>query len=154
MKEGEIITKEERNKLLAKLRHMYYRCYDKKNKNYKYYGGKGIGIYKEWLKDKETFIKWAENNGYKLGMSIERYNNDKDYCPSNCCFIPFNEQSRNTSRNVFIEYQGQPLIISDVARLEDVSAEAIRKRIKSGWYHTVDNPYRLRENPNTFSGKE
>lgn len=147
------MTKEERNRLLAKLRHMHNRCYDKTNKNYKHYGAKGIEVCKEWREDKEAFIKWAESNGYKLGMSIERYNNDKDYCPSNCCFIPFNKQSRNTSRNVFIDYHGSSLIISDVARLEGVSVEAIRKRIKSGWYHTVDNPNRLRENLNTFPGE-
>ena len=147
-----MITETERKILLHKLYGMISRCTNEKTKNYELYCGKGIKVCEEWVKDKESFIKWAEQNNYKKGLSIERYNNDKDYCPSNCCFIPFEMQSRNTSRNVFIEYKGQVLIVSDVARLEGVSPEAIRKRIKSGRYHTVDNPNRLKENPTPFPG--
>ena len=122
------------------------RCTNPKDKCYRLYGKRGIKVCKEWLEDRETFLKWAENNNYREGLSIERFDNNKDYCPSNCCFIPFNQQSRNTSRNVFIEYKGEIMIISDVARCENVSVEAIRKRIKHGKYHVVDNPNRLRAN--------
>lgn len=140
------MTKEERNTLLRKRGNMIRRCFDPKDKSFKWYGAKGVRVCEEWVNDKESFVKWAESNNYKIGDSIERFNNDKDYCPENCCLIPFNQQSRNTSRNVFIKYQDEILIISDVARLECVSVEAIRKRIKRGKYTVVDNPNRLRTN--------
>lgn len=140
------MTKEERNALLKKWRNMIRRCFDPKDKSFKWYGAKGVRVCEEWVNDKESFVKWAESNNYKIGDSIERFNNDKDYCPENCCLIPFNQQSRNTSRNVFIKYQDEILIIADVARLERVSPEAIRKRIKRGKYAVVDNPNRLRTN--------
>lgn len=144
------MTKETRISLLNKRSKMMGRCSNPNNKSYKWYGAKGIKVCDEWKNNKESFVRWAEMNNYKIGDSIERFDNSKDYCPENCCLIPFNQQSRNTSRNVFIEYQNQILIISDVARLENVSVEAVRKRIKRGRYHVVDNPNRLRVNPNTF----
>lgn len=151
------MTKEERASLLNKLRSMKDRCYYPKNKNYPLYGAKGIGICDEWLNDKESFIKWAETQNYKLGLTIERHDNSMDYSPNNCCFVPMSMQPKNTSRNVFVDYHGETLIISDVARREGVSCEAIRKRIKRGKYRVVDNPNRLRVQPNTllrYEGKK
>lgn len=144
------MTKEMRKRLLDKLRHMIQRCSNPSDRSYKWYGAKGIQVCDEWKTNKESFLRWAEMNNYRLGDSIERFDNDKDYCPENCCLIPFNQQSRNTSRNVFIEYHGQVFVLSDVARFENVSVEAIRKRIKHGRYRVVDNPNRLRVNPNTL----
>lgn len=145
------MNKEEKYKLSRKLTSMISRCNNPKDKSYKWYGAKGIKVFEKWINDRNEFYKWAERNNYKIGMSIERYNNDKDYCPSNCCVIPFNEQPRNTSRNVFVDYNGETIIISDVAKKEGVCVESIRKRIKRGKYRVVDNPNRLRENPNTLS---
>ena len=119
---------------------MKKRCYDKNDKCYYLYGGKGIEIYQEWLDNPQLFSIWAMNNGYKLGLTIERKDNNKDYCPSNCSFIPNSQQPLNTSRNRFIKYKGEILHLSEVARRENVSPEAIRKRIKFGWYEEVPNP--------------
>lgn len=141
------MTDEERLLLIRKLEKMKKRCRDKKHKDYKWYGAKGIKVCEEWCKDKEKFIEWAEKIGYKKGLTIERYDTSKGYSPENCCFIPMSEQPLNTSRNVYVDYHGETLYISEVARRENVSPEAIRKRIKHGWYRVVDNPNRLRRNP-------
>lgn len=78
---------------------MIQRCKDKNSISYSNYGGKGIEVCKEW-NNFDNFCKWALNNGYKHGLSIERKNNKKGYNPSNCIWIEKSEQARNTSKNI------------------------------------------------------
>lgn len=62
------------------------RCYDAKTHNYKWYGGRGIGMWEPWRDDAGLFIDWIEQN---LGPrpspkhSINRIDNDGDYEPGN-----------------------------------------------------------------------
>jgi hypothetical protein len=58
----------------------------------------GLDMDPAW-KDVWVFIKWAEANGWKPDLSIERKDNSRGYWPDNCCFIPFGDQARHTSRN-------------------------------------------------------
>jgi hypothetical protein len=55
---------------------------------------RGIGICEAWM-EFENFILWAEKNGYKRGLCIDRINNDKGYSPDNCRFITNLENVRN-----------------------------------------------------------
>lgn len=66
------------------------RCYKDYSPNYKNYGERGIRMCDEW-KDFETFYDWAINNGYSRELSIDRIDNDGDYCPENCRWIPLSE---------------------------------------------------------------
>ena len=63
------------------------RCNSLGNTAYKYYGGKGISVCKEWNNNYPTFRKWALNNGYKNGLVLDRINPDENYEPSNCQWI-------------------------------------------------------------------
>lgn len=75
---------------------MKARCYNKNSKAYPTYGGRGITICDEWLSDNTTFFNWAMSNGYADNLTIERDDVNKGYCPSNCRWIPKEEQGRNT----------------------------------------------------------
>ena len=70
------------------------RCNNNKNKDYKYYGGRGINICKEWL-NVGKFIDWAYLNGYNPGLQIDRINNNGDYCPENCRFVTQDINKKN-----------------------------------------------------------
>jgi hypothetical protein len=80
-----------------KLYHLFYsmkeRCYNTKNPKYHLYGRKGIKICDEWLNDYSMFEQWAYENGYNDGLSIDRIDSNKDYCPENCRWITLGENS-------------------------------------------------------------
>jgi hypothetical protein len=71
-----------------------HRCYDKNASNYKYYGEKGISVYKDW-DDFSVFREWSMDNGYKENLSIDRIDSSKNYEPSNCQWIT---RSENTAK--------------------------------------------------------
>lgn len=79
------------------------RCYRPSMGCYKNYGGRGIKVCDEWLQDFIHFYEWAMANGYTDAMTIERKDNNKDYCPDNCTFIPQPEQSRNRRNALGVE---------------------------------------------------
>ena len=74
---------------------MKTRCYNKKNKNYKNYGGRGIKICNDWPMDFPAFYDWAITNGYSDSLTIDRINNDGNYEPSNCRWATAKEQRHN-----------------------------------------------------------
>lgn len=83
----------------TRLYRIYYkmkeRCYRPSNDNYKYYGGLGVTICKEWLNDFKTFAEWALNNGYSENLTIDRIDCGGNYEPSNCRWITIQEQQKN-----------------------------------------------------------
>ena len=94
---------------MKKLNRVYHgmkeRCYYANNKEYKNYGGRGISVCKEW-EDFPSFAKWAYENGYDDSLTIDRIDNNGNYEPDNCRWIPLNEQGKNTTRTVNITVCG------------------------------------------------
>lgn len=85
------------------------RCYNKNEKDYARYGGRGITVCDEWRNDVAAFKDWALASGYDDGLTIERINVNKGYSPDNCTWIPRGMQAynrRNTTR-----YKGMALCI-------------------------------------------
>ena len=71
------------------------RTLNPKHKNYNDYGGRGITICDEWKNDFMSFHDWAMSNGYSDELSIDRIDNDGDYCPENCRWTTKSIQQRN-----------------------------------------------------------
>lgn len=79
-------------------KHMIQRCNNTANKDYKYYGGRGISVCKEWLSF-ERFL--ADMGECPDNLTIDRFpNNDGNYEPSNCRWATMAQQNLNkrTSR--------------------------------------------------------
>lgn len=73
---------------------MKTRCNCKTNRFYHRYGGRGIKVCEEWATF-EPFKDWALNNGYSDELTIDRIDNDGDYCPGNCQWSTQKEQAAN-----------------------------------------------------------
>lgn len=75
---------------------MIARCKTKSAKGYKNYGGRGIRVCERW----QQFELFLEDMGScPPRFSIERINNDGNYEPSNCKWIPLRDQGKNTRRS-------------------------------------------------------
>jgi hypothetical protein len=76
---------------------MKFRCSKKyeNNKDYKYYGGRGISVCPEWENDPVEFYNWCIENGWKKGLQIDRIDNDGNYEPGNCRFVTTQENNLN-----------------------------------------------------------
>lgn len=79
---------------------MKKRCYNQNDKDYEYYGGRGIKVCEEWKNSPEKFAEWALSHGYdehaQYGeCTLDRIDVDKDYNPSNCRWITIADQQRN-----------------------------------------------------------
>lgn len=85
---------------------MKTRCYNEKDKSYKYYGAKGIKICDRWINFDnfiiDMFPKYKElkelSSELKTSPSIDRINNDKDYSLENCEWIAYGENSAKDKR--------------------------------------------------------
>ena len=98
----------------------------KNNKDYNNYGGRGITICDEWKNDFLTFYRWAINNGYVNGLSIERKNNNEGYNPKNCIWIPFEFQYHSNGRNYRIYINDKFYNLRQYSVLKNLSYESLR----------------------------
>lgn len=73
---------------------MKTRCFNSRNRAYKWYGERGITICDKW-KDFMTFYSWAINSGYADNLTIDRIDPNGNYEESNCRWITIQEQQAN-----------------------------------------------------------
>lgn len=122
-----------RTKLNKVWRNMKDRCYNPNNKRYAHYGARGIIVCNEWRDDYVKFRNWAIANGYIEGLSLDRINNDGNYCPENCRWVNSVIQNNNFSRNRFVTYNGLTLSISQWAKKTGIPRNTLDWRISKGW---------------------
>jgi hypothetical protein len=113
-------------------RGMITRVTNKNVKEYKNYGERGIAICEEWMSFK-SFYNWAYSNGYSDNLTIERINNNDGYNPSNCRWITREDQAYNKRTTRFVEYKGDKLPLSLMAKKYNLSTDRLFRRLKRGW---------------------
>lgn len=105
------------------------RCYNKNNKRYKDWGGRGIAVCDEWRNDFMNFYNWAYENGYNENLTIDRIDNNKGYEPSNCRWVTRKQQARNRRSNINFTYNGETHCIVEWCELLGLKPKTVYQRI-------------------------
>lgn len=121
-----------KERLYQTWKNMRRRCNDPNNKRYAQYGGRGITICPEWS-EYINFRTWALENGYSDNLTIDRKDVDGNYCPKNCRWADAETQANNVSRNRIIEYNGESMTMSQLAKRLNLTYSALQHRIERGW---------------------
>lgn len=88
------------------------RCCDPNRKDYKNYGGRGIKICDEWKDDFGAFKEWALSSGYNynapyMRCTIDRIDNNGNYEPGNCHWVPIKDQMKTRRNNSVRDSRGR-----------------------------------------------
>lgn len=111
---------------------MKQRCDYKGHIEYHRYGGRGISYVPRW----KDFSKFLSDMGPKPdGTSLDRRDNNGMYCPENCKWSTKNEQSTNRSNNVFVNWEGERMALSQLTRKLQISYDLVHK-----WHRTMGLP--------------
>lgn len=110
---------------------MKQRCYNSKEKSYRWYGAKGIKICDEWLKNPLSFEEWSLTHGYQDNLSIDRLESDKDYCPENCCWLPLGENSQKAGVVNWLEIDGNKMTGREWADFLGLGMMTINKYLRA-----------------------
>lgn len=111
---------------------MKERCYNSKRKEYCNYGGRGIAVCTEWM-EAANFIEWSLNNGYSEDLTLDRIDNNGNYCPENCRWVSKKVQMGNRRNNHIIEFNGERKTITQLAEENGLTYYQLYKRLKLGW---------------------
>lgn len=109
---------------------MLYRCRNKNCPNYARYGGRGISVCAEWL----SFENFLRDMGERpVGSSIERIDNDGNYCPENCRWASVQDQANNRRSSRRYEFNGELMPLRRISEITGLPHRIIQRRILAGW---------------------
>ncbi len=126
------------------------RCTETDYSHWKNYRGRGIDICKEW-ETYAPFKKWAEENGWNENtlykskrntLTIDRIDNNGNYCPENCRIITHFEQQWNKRINRKVEYNGKVYNLLELSNKLNLPITTIIGRIKNN--RPLDEPYKFK----------
>lgn len=106
---------------------MMSRCYNPNNSHFKHYGGRGIIVCGPW----HDFTNFLSDMGETAkGMSIERRDNDLNYCKENCLWIPKRDQPKNRRHNWRVEIDGEVVTAREATRRLGVPQNSIADKLR------------------------
>lgn len=112
---------------------MKHRCFNKNNRAYSRYGGKGVTICDEWLNNFKAFYDWSISHGYDDTLSIDRIDSNGNYEPNNCRWANRKTQSQNRTNIKTYTYNGETHYLSEWAAILNIKKATLANRIKQGW---------------------
>jgi hypothetical protein len=118
---------------------MKNRCSNPNDPGFKYYGERGVKVCERW---KDSFANFAADMGEPPTEkhSIERIDNEKDYCPENCKWATVSEQNNNRRNTRFVTFNDQTKPLADWCRELGLPYFNTHRRIfVFGW--TVDRAF-------------
>lgn len=108
------------------------RCMNPNHTSYKNYGARGISVCNEW-DEYESFRDWANSNGYKKGLAIDRIDSNGNYTPENCRWITQAENNRNKRKMHVLTANGETHLLIDWAKITGTPRTTLYNRARLGW---------------------
>lgn len=110
---------------------MRARCSNPNATGYERYGGRGIKVCERWL----LFDNFIADMGRRPSerYSIDRINNDGDYCPENCRWADSVTQAINKGPARLFTIDGVTKSLSEWARYAGLSQPTLWNRLARGW---------------------
>ena len=118
---------------------MKARCYNKSDARYADCGGRGITVCDQWKNSFEAFYEWAMENGYQKELSIDRIDNNGNYCPENCRWATPKEQSRNRRSNVNITIGNSTRTLTEWCEIFHVDYANVSAKYRRNRNATIDD---------------
>lgn len=109
------------------------RCENPHHASYNNYGGRGIKICDRW-RGENGFENFLNDMGERpsKGYSIDRIDNNGDYCPENCRWATWSEQSNNKRSNVLICIYGKSVSCKQLCDWFGLPYNYLRLRLGRG----------------------
>ncbi len=108
---------------------MMARCYNKTNKDYEHYGGRGIVVCDRWH-DPRNFA--ADMSPRPAGHSLDRIDNSSGYSPDNCRWATTFEQAANRRNNKLFTINGETLHQKEWCRRCNIAVSTFTNRLNEG----------------------
>lgn len=113
-------------------KNMMNRCFKESSSDYKNYGGRGITVCDEWANDFFKFKEWAEQNGFREDLTLDRIDVNGNYEPSNCRWATHKEQCRNKRNTVYLTYKGNKVAQAQFAEDFNIRYYKVDNLVKKG----------------------
>lgn len=109
---------------------MIERCYNKNNKQYKNYGQRSIEVCEHWLKFENFLIDMGERPNK---MSLDRIDNNGNYCPENCRWATFKQQARNRRNTCLFTVNNETKCLKDWCKHFGLNYKCVYSRLNRRW---------------------
>ena len=121
----------EKHPLYCTWKNMKKRCNNPNASEYENYGGRGISVCEKWSNSFQNFYNWAINNGWSKELTIDRIDVNENYCPENCRWANIKTQMNNTTKNHYIEYNGDTYTLSTLSEHLNIPYNIVRYRLSN-----------------------
>lgn len=131
---GVSFTRAERKRLQVVRVGMLHRCYNSATESFPRYGGRGIGVCQKWINSYFYFEEWAARTGFRVGLQLDRINNNGGYGPNNCRWTTPRANSNNRRSTLMLTAFGETKSAAEWARDPRclVCYNTLKSRINNG----------------------
>lgn len=106
---------------------MKQRCQNLADKDYSYYGGRGITVCTRWQKFENFYADMGDPEFESA--TLDRIDNSKGYSPENCRWATWKQQANNTRKNNWLSYEGKVQTLSAWAAELKISPSSLTARL-------------------------
>ena len=126
-----------RSRIYKIYRSMQDRCTNPNDQAFRYYGGRGIKClwqsFEQFRDDMhESYLAHVKEFGERQ-TTIDRIDNNGDYCKENCRWATYREQNSNTRSTRNLSHNGTTKNVKAWAEVLGGSKNSISQRLRKGW---------------------